>query len=332
METEERDIVVECRNLRKSYILGEVRVDALRGINMKIYRGEMVSIMGPSGCGKTTLLNIIGSLDNPSSGQVLLERSDISRASEQQLTEIRRKSVGFIFQFYNLLPVLTALENVELPMLIAGIPKDERVQRATELLEKVDLLRRKDHKPDELSGGERQRVAIARALSNRPTILLADEPTGDLDTESGTAILNLLKELQKRFDLSYLFITHDLSVIQHIADRVQVMYLGKMVEGGTIDEVFYNPTHPYTKALLSARPTFDPGTKTDRIILEGDVPSPINPPSGCAFHPRCFEKGEHDGCHLNSPKRVELGGEHYMYCSPLSDKPTSYEGMEYISD
>ena len=110
------------------------------------------------------------------------------------------------------------------------------------------------------------------------------------------------------------------------------MYLGKMVEGGTIDEVFYNPTHPYTKALLSARPTFDPGTKTDRIILEGDVPSPINPPSGCAFHPRCFEKGEHDGCHLNSPKRVELGGEHYMYCSPLSDKPTSYEGMEYISD
>ena len=218
METVEKDIVVECRNLRKFYILGEVRVDALRGINMKIHRGEMVSIMGPSGCGKTTLLNIIGSLDNPSSGQVLLERSDISRASEQQLTEIRRKSVGFIFQFYNLLPVLTALENVELPMLIAGIPKDERVQRATELLEKVDLLPRKDHKPDELSGGERQRVAIARALSNRPTILLADEPTGDLDSVTGEAILALLKEFHKQGS-TIVLVTHDLKIAGH-ADRV----------------------------------------------------------------------------------------------------------------
>jgi putative ABC transport system ATP-binding protein len=219
METAQKDIVVECINLRKSYILGEVRVDALRGINMKINRGEMVSIMGPSGCGKTTLLNIIGSLDNPSSGQVLLERNDISRASEQELTEIRRKSVGFIFQFYNLLPVLTALENVELPMLIAGIPKDERVKRATELLEKVDLLKRKDHKPDELSGGERQRVAIARALSNRPTILLADEPTGDLDTESGLSILNLLKDVNKTENQTLILVTHDSNIAKQ-ANRV----------------------------------------------------------------------------------------------------------------
>jgi putative ABC transport system ATP-binding protein len=219
METAEKNIVVECINLRKSYILGEVRVDALRGINMKINRGEMVSIMGPSGCGKTTLLNIIGSLDNPSSGQVLLERNDISRASEQELTEIRRKSVGFIFQFYNLLPVLTALENVELPMLIAGIPKDERLKRATELLGKVDLLKRKDHKPDELSGGERQRVAIARALSNRPTILLADEPTGDLDTESGSSILNLLKDVNKIENQTLILVTHDSNIAKH-ANRV----------------------------------------------------------------------------------------------------------------
>lgn len=219
MENTEKDIVVECINLRKSYILGEIRVDALRGINMKINRGEMVSIMGPSGCGKTTLLNIIGSLDNPSSGQVLLEKNDISRASEQELTEIRRRSVGFIFQFYNLLPVLTALENVELPMLIAGIPKDERVKRATELLAKVDLLQRKDHKPDELSGGERQRVAIARALSNRPTILLADEPTGDLDTESGLAILNLLKEVNKTENQTLILVTHDSNIAKQ-ANRV----------------------------------------------------------------------------------------------------------------
>jgi putative ABC transport system ATP-binding protein len=213
------DIVVECRNLRKSYILGEIRVDALRGINMKINRGEMISIMGPSGCGKTTLLNIIGSLDNPSSGQVLLEGNDISRATEQQLTDIRRKSVGFIFQFYNLLPVLTAIENVELPMLIAGIPKKERLERATELLEKVDLLHRKDHKPDELSGGERQRVAIARSLANQPTILLADEPTGDLDTESGQAVLNLLKEVNKTENQTVIMVTHDANIAKQ-ANRI----------------------------------------------------------------------------------------------------------------
>ena len=222
----EQDIVVECKNLRKSYVLGEVRVEALRGINMKIGRGEMVSIMGPSGCGKTTLLNIIGSLDNLTSRQVLIEGNDISRASEQQLTEIRRKSVGFIFQFYNLLPVLTALENVELPMLIAGVPKDQRVQRATELLEKVDLLRRKNHKPDELSGGERQRVAIARSLSNKPTILLADEPTGDLDTESGQSVLELLREVNKTENQTLILVTHDSNIareanrIFHIKDGI----------------------------------------------------------------------------------------------------------------
>lgn len=222
----EQDVVVECKNLRKAYVLGEVRVEALRGINMKIGRGEMVSIMGPSGCGKTTLLNIIGSLDNPTSGQVLIEGNDISRASEQQLTEIRRKSVGFIFQFYNLLPVLTALENVELPMLIAGVPKDQRVQRATELLEKVDLLRRKNHKPDELSGGERQRVAIARSLSNKPTILLADEPTGDLDTESGQSVLELLREVNKTENQTLILVTHDSNIareanrIFHIKDGI----------------------------------------------------------------------------------------------------------------
>ncbi len=213
------DIVVECRNLRKFYILGEIRVDALRGISMKIERGALIAIMGPSGCGKTTLLNIIGSLDNPSSGQVLLEGSDISRATEQQLTDIRRKSVGFIFQFYNLLPVLTAVENVELPMLIAGIPKNERVQRATELLEKVDLLPRKDHKPDELSGGERQRVAIARSLANRPTILLADEPTGDLDTESGQAVLSLLKEVNEAENQTVIMVTHDANIAKQ-ANRI----------------------------------------------------------------------------------------------------------------
>lgn len=220
------DVVVECINLRKSYILGEVKVEAIRGINMQIKRGEMVSIMGPSGCGKTTLLNIIGSLDYPTSGKIILEGKDISDATEKELTRIRRKSVGFVFQFYNLLPVLSALENVELPMLIAGVSKEERNKRALELLEKVDLLGRKNHKPDELSGGERQRVAIARSLANNPAILLADEPTGDLDTETGSAVLKLLKEVNKTENQTLVLVTHDLSIakqserIFHIKDGV----------------------------------------------------------------------------------------------------------------
>lgn len=220
----ETDTVVECVDLKKSYILGEVKVEALRGITMQIKRGEMISIMGPSGCGKTTLLNIIGSLDSPTSGKVFLEGRDISHANERDLTEIRRKSVGFIFQFYNLLPVLTALENVELPMLIAGVSKEDRRKRALELLEKVDLIGRKDHKPDELSGGERQRVAIARSLANNPSILLADEPTGDLDTETGLAILELLKEVNRTENQTLVLVTHDSNIarqfnrIFHIRD------------------------------------------------------------------------------------------------------------------
>jgi len=186
---------------------------------MEIERGEFVSIMGPSGCGKTTLLNIIGSLDAPTSGKVILEGQEISRAKEKELTKIRRTLVGFVFQFYNLLPVLSALENVELPMLIAGVPKDQRTERALDLLEKVNLLDRKDHKPDELSGGERQRVAIARALANRPSILLADEPTGDLDTESGLAVLELLKEVNKKENQTLILVTHDASIAHH-SDRI----------------------------------------------------------------------------------------------------------------
>ncbi|WP_455140991.1 ABC transporter ATP-binding protein [Candidatus Hodarchaeum mangrovi] len=219
MESTEKDFVVQCINLKKHYILGEVKVEALRGINMEIERGEFVSIMGPSGCGKTTLLNIIGSLDTPTSGRVILEGQEISRAKEKELTQIRRNLVGFVFQFYNLLPVLSALENIELPMLIAGVPKVKRTERALDLLEKVNLLERKNHKPDELSGGERQRVAIARALANQPSILLADEPTGDLDTESGIAVLELLKEVNRREKQTLILVTHDPNIARH-SDRI----------------------------------------------------------------------------------------------------------------
>ncbi|MFX0034956.1 MAG: oligopeptide/dipeptide ABC transporter ATP-binding protein [Candidatus Hermodarchaeota archaeon] len=206
-------------------------------------------------------------------------------------------------------------------------------KRVLEVLETVSMkLEHLDRYPHEFSGGQKQRIVIARALACNPEIIILDEPTSALDVSVQAQILNLLKKLQKKFNLSFLFITHDLSVIQHIADRIAVMYLGKFVETGTIEEVFYNPTHPYTKALLSARPTFDPSSKRSRIILKGDVPSPINPPIGCPFNPRCQEKDKHVGCGIDQPRKIHLGGEHYMYCLPLKEEKPSYEGREFISD
>ncbi|MFX1575246.1 MAG: ABC transporter ATP-binding protein [Promethearchaeota archaeon] len=218
--------------------------------------------------------------------------------------------------------------------ILEGITKKRRIRkRVFELLETVSMKQEHlDRYPHEFSGGQKQRIVIARALASNPEVIILDEPTSALDVSVQAQILNLLRELQNEFDLSYMFITHDLSVVQHIADRIAVMYLGKFVETGTVDEVFYNPTHPYSRALLSARPTFDPTSKTNRIILEGDVPSPINPPEGCPFHPRCQEKGDHIGCGIEEPRKIHLGGDHYIMCLPFKDEKKSYEGMKFISD
>lgn len=218
--------------------------------------------------------------------------------------------------------------------ILEGMTKRRKIRkRVLDLLETVSMKpEHLDRYPHEFSGGQKQRIVIARALASNPEVIILDEPTSALDVSVQAQILNLLKELQKEFNLSYLFITHDLSVVQHIADRIAVMYLGKFVEIGTVEEVFYNPTHPYTRALLSARPTFDPSSKTNRIILEGDVPSPINPPEGCAFHPRCPEKDNHIGCGIENPRKIHLGGNHYMICLPFKDEAKSYEGMTFISD
>ncbi len=353
-----KEVLMSIRNLKTYYPIvggffkrkiGEVK--AVDGVSFDIFKGETLGLVGESGCGKTTIGNTILNLVPATSGDIIYQgqkivkssRSFRSKKTEEELidtmqfTKNLRKKIQMVFQDpdASLNPRWKIVNIIGEPLrVLEGMRKRSQIRRRVlELLETVSMkTEHLDRYPHEFSGGQKQRIVIARSLAVRPEIIVLDEPTSALDVSVQAQILNLLKELQKRFNLSYMFITHDLSVIQHIADRVQVMYLGKMVEGGTIDEVFYNPTHPYTKALLSARPTFDPGSKANRIILEGDVPSAINPPSGCAFHPRCFEKGEHEGCHLNSPKRVELGGEHYMFCRPLSDKPKSYEGMEYISD
>lgn len=251
-----------------------------------------------------------------------------------------RKKIQIVFQDpdASLNPRMKIVNIIGEPLkILEGMSKKRRIRRRVlELLEVVSMKREHlDRYPHEFSGGQKQRIVIARALACNPEIIILDEPTSALDVSVQAQILNLLKDLQKQFNLSYLFITHDLTVVQHIADRVAVMYLGKFVEVGTIRDVFNNPSHPYSRALLSARPTFDPTYRINRIILEGDVPSPINPPSGCAFHPRCPEKDKHIGCGIESPKKIAIGGEtgeHFIYCLPFKKESKSYEGIAHISD
>jgi len=200
--------VVETINLRKVYMLGKVLVEALRGVNLKVEEGEFLSVLGPSGSGKSTLLNLIGALDKPTDGKVFVDGVDVSTLNENELASLRRK-IGFVFQFFNLIPRFTALENVEMPMAIAGVGKEERRKRAAELLETVGLADRMNHKPTELSGGEQQRVAIARALTNNPRFLLMDEPTGNIDSKNAYEIIQLVKRLNREKGVTIIMVTHD---------------------------------------------------------------------------------------------------------------------------
>jgi oligopeptide/dipeptide ABC transporter ATP-binding protein len=356
----EEEVILSVRNLKTYFpiyggmfkrVIGVVK--AVDGVSFDLHTKETIGLVGESGCGKTTIGNTILNLVEAESGEIffknqrltkpksflskMLKKKEIESSDDLQYTKKFRKKIQMVFQDpdSSLNPRWKIVDIIGEPLrILEGVKKKREIRRRVlELLETVSMkAEHLDRYPHEFSGGQKQRIVIARALACNPEIIILDEPTSALDVSVQAQILNLLKELQKRFGLSYLFITHDLSVIQHIADTIEVMYLGKFVEGGTIDEVFYNPTHPYTKALLSARPTFDPGSTAKRVILEGDVPSPVNPPSGCTFHPRCYEKDKHEGCHLNKPVRVDLGGQHYMFCNPLRDEKKSYKGMEYISD
>jgi len=225
----EAPIVVRLENLEKSYRLGRTMVEALRGVSLTLHEGEFMVVMGPSGSGKTTLLNIIGTLDKPTSGQALIDGEDIARMSDKQLTKLRRFKIGFVFQFHNLIPVLSALENVQLPLLTAGLGHKKSEDRASELLDRVGLRDRVDHLPDELSGGEQQRVAIARALANRPRIVLADEPTGDLDTKTGSDVVQIMYALAKQERTAVIVVTHD-PIIAERADVLLEMRDGRIVE------------------------------------------------------------------------------------------------------
>lgn len=219
---------VKVVEVEKIYKLGENKVHALKSINMELKKGEFVAFMGPSGSGKTTLLNLIGVLDRPSKGKIYVDGIDLTGLKEKDLTKLRRSTIGFIFQFYNLIPVLSAFENVELPMLIAGVPIKERGERAKELLKMVGLEDRIHHRPDELSGGEQQRVAIVRALANKPSIVLADEPTGDLDSKTGKEVVQALKDLSNREGATVIVVTHDPTVAR-MASRVFEMRDGMII-------------------------------------------------------------------------------------------------------
>ena len=225
-----RNAIIKLDNVWKIYKMGDVEVPALKGINLEIREREFLAVMGPSGSGKSTAMNMIGALDIPTRGRILLEGQDISKLAESDLSQIRGKKIGFIFQQFNLIPTLSALDNVALPMMFQNVPKEERIKRATELLELVDLGPRMKHKPNELSGGQQQRVAIARSLINDPEVVLADEPTGNLDSESGHKVIDFLKDLHKNEKKTIVMVTHDEDIAKH-AQRTTYLHDGHVVKG-----------------------------------------------------------------------------------------------------
>ena len=225
-----KDIIIKLDNVWKIYKMGEVEVPALKGINLEVKKNEFLAVMGPSGSGKSTAMNMIGVLDIPTRGKIYLERQDISKLEESDLAQIRGKKIGFIFQQFNLIPTLSALENVALPMIFQNMPKEERVERATKLLDMVGLGDRIHHKPNEMSGGQQQRVAIARSLINDPEVVLADEPTGNLDSESGHKVIDFLKDLHKKEKKTIVMVTHDEDLAKH-AQRTEHLFDGQIVKG-----------------------------------------------------------------------------------------------------
>jgi oligopeptide transport system ATP-binding protein len=313
------EALVQIHDLVKQFPVEGTRdvVHAVSGVDLEVFRGETLGLVGESGCGKTTMGRLVLRLIEPTAGRVLIEGRDLGALSRAALRRVRSE-MQIIFQnpFASLNPRMSVDEILRRPMEIhLRLTPAERARRVGVLLEQVGL--REEHRnrfPHEFSGGQRQRIAIARALAVEPKFLVLDEPTSALDVSVQAQILNLLRRLQRDLGLTYLFISHDLSAVRHMSDRIAVMYLGKVVETSTAEALFESPQHPYTKALMSAIPVTNPRLRRERVRLVGDIPSPIRLPTGCAFHTRCpFVM---DRCRRERPELIDVvgGGGHRAAC------------------
>lgn len=321
-EMAEKKYLLEVNNLKKYFpIKGGVfgrtvgHIKAVDDVSFFVYPGETLGVVGESGCGKTTTGKVVLRLEEATEGEIIFEGKNILELGREQMRALRRE-MQIIFQdpYSSLNPRMTVGniigEALEIHNLAKGKAKEKRVK---ELLEVVGLTAHHMRRyPHEFSGGQRQRIGVARALAVDPKLIVCDEPVSALDVSIQAQVINLMEDLQKEFDLTYLFIAHDLSVVKHISDRIAVMYLGKIVELASKKHLFANPIHPYTQALLSAIPIPDPTISRDRILLKGDVPSPANPPSGCRFHTRC--PYVMDICKVEQPEFKDWGDEHFAAC------------------
>ena len=296
-------------------------VKAVDGVTFEVKKGEVFGIVGESGCGKSTLGRGVCKLENLTSGHVYLDGEDITEYDDRRMRSIRKK-VQMVFQdpYASLNPRMSVFDIIAEPLLVHHLYQDKAdlEKKVLDLLHRVGLDDYHANRyPHEFSGGQRQRIGIARALAVEPSLIIADEPVSALDVSIQAQVLNLLNELKHDLDLTYIFVAHDLSVVEYISDRVGVMYLGNFVEVGEKEKIYSNPMHPYTQALLSAVPVPDPTAKRERILLEGSIPSAHKPPTGCKFHTRCPKCME--CCKTQAPERYEVDDGHYVYCH-LYDK------------